>query len=86
MAVLSNADRAELSTAIIRALSEGREPLSTCVKADIRAAVNAADDWANTNAASYNSALPLPFRTAATSDQKSRLLEAVISKRRQRAS
>lgn len=83
MAVLSNADRAELAADIMRALSANREP-APFLKAAIRAAVDAADDWANSNAAAYNTALPATFRTNATADQKSRLLEAVITKRKQR--
>jgi hypothetical protein len=31
-------------------------------KADLRAAVNAADDWASASAAGYNAALPAPAR------------------------
>jgi hypothetical protein len=81
MAVMTDAQRAELNGEIMRALSAARE-LIPMLKADLRAAVNAADDWANTNASTYNLALPLPFRTSATADQKSRLLEAVISTRR----
>jgi hypothetical protein len=50
-------------------------------KTQLRAAVDAADDWANSNAASYNSALPLPFRTAATAAQKALLLVFVIARR-----
>lgn len=83
MAVLSTQDRADLVGDIIKSLSLTRETVNA-VKDDIRAAVDAADDWANTNAAAYNSALPQPFRGAATADQKSRILEAVIVKRRTR--
>ncbi len=85
MAVLSDADRAQLTTDIMRALSAKWENLPVCLKADIRAAVDAADTWANSNSVSYNTALPVPFRTNATPDQKSRLLEAVIIKRRSRS-
>lgn len=81
MAVLTTQQRAELHAAIMRALSDIREACPM-LKADLLAAINAADDWANSNAASYNTALPLPFRTVATADQKSRLLEMVIIARR----
>jgi len=42
------------------------------------AAVNAADDWADANQASYNAALPEPFATWATPRQKAALLAWVI--------
>lgn len=48
------------------------------LKADIQAAINAADDWANTNAASFNTALPVAFRTNATATQKALLLACVV--------
>jgi hypothetical protein len=63
-----------------RELSELREALGLS-KADLRAAMNAADAWADTNAAAYNSALPLPARTTLTATQKARLLLAVIRQR-----
>ncbi len=48
---------------------------------DIKAAVDAADQWADDNAGSFNSALPVPFRTTATTAQKTLLLSYVILKR-----
>jgi hypothetical protein len=80
MALLSDQDRAELSAALIRELSELRET-HTLTKADLRAAVNAADAWAEANAASYNTALPQPARNALTSGQKARILMFVIRQR-----
>lgn len=50
-------------------------------KTDLAAAVTAADAWADTNATSYNTALPVPFRTTATAAQKSILLAYVCMKR-----
>lgn len=81
MTVLTSLQRAELAGNIMSALSAAREPCPV-LKADVHAAIDAADTWANSNAAAYNTALPLPFRTAATADQKSRLLELVIIARR----
>lgn len=46
-------------------------------KADIRAAIVAADAWATSNAASYNTALPTAFRTGASASQKALLLAYV---------
>lgn len=80
MAVLSDPDRAGLHAQIMHDLSVDHDSCAV-TKADLRAALNAADDWANSNAASFNSALPLPARTALTAQQKARLLMAVIKRR-----
>lgn len=50
-------------------------------KADLRAAIDAADDWADANASAYNLALPVAARSALTARQKARLLAFVILKR-----
>jgi len=50
-------------------------------KVELRAAVDAIDDWADTNAASFNIALPLQYRTSATADQKALLFAAVLMRR-----
>jgi len=81
MAVLSNADRIAVWTALMQDLAAAREALSGLAKADVRAAIDAADDWANTNAVSYNLALPIAARNNLTSAQKARLLQMVIQKR-----
>lgn len=80
MAVLSDQDRADLCVAISRDVSDVREALGVS-RADLRAALNAADVWADANAASYNAALPLPARTVLTANQKARLLMYVIKQR-----
>jgi len=51
------------------------------LKADLRAAVDATDAWIDDNAASYNSALPQPFRGAASEGQKTLLFCAVAAMR-----
>lgn len=50
-------------------------------KTQIRAAVDAADDWADANATSYNNALPVAARTNLTTLQKTLLLTYVIMRR-----
>lgn len=81
MAALSDTDRAALSQQFQSDLSQQREALAGLTKADIRAAVDAADDWANTNAASFNTALPQPARGALSNSQKARLNTYVVSRR-----
>lgn len=53
-------------------------------KADLAAAIAAADQWCEDNQASYNTALPTPFRTAATTAEKAMLLCYVIMRRQGR--
>ena len=48
---------------------------------ELRAAVNAADQWVSDNQADYNTALPLTFRTDASQAQKARLLTFVLARR-----
>jgi hypothetical protein len=50
-------------------------------KTQLRAAVDAADTWANDNASSFNTALPTAFRNSATSAQKALLLMIVVARR-----
>ena len=50
-------------------------------KADLAAAVNATDQWLDDNQASYNAALPQPFRGAASLALKTALLCAVAMRR-----
>lgn len=80
MAVLSDAKRAECNAELMRQLSALSE---TCgvTKADLRAAVNAIDDYLHTNAATINTAIPQPARGALTVAQKSRLMRLVMRKR-----
>lgn len=80
MAVLGTAARVGIFRLIQRYWSDQRESAGF-TKAQLQAAVNAADDWADTNAASYNTALPAAFRNSATLQQKTMLLMYVIARR-----
>lgn len=77
MAALSTNIRQQIWRGIMRYWSASLTALAGCTKADLQAAVNAADDWIDSNAASYNSALPATFRTNATVAQKAVLLAVV---------
>lgn len=83
MAALIEADRRELWAQLMNALSSDREPCAV-TKQDLRAAIDAADDWVEANKASYNAALPQPARSTLTPAQKARLLALVILKRYER--
>lgn len=77
MAVIPTNERAAVTASIMR------DPLcpGTVTKAQLRAAVDAADQWADDNAAAFNTALPAAFRNNATAKEKALLLMYVISKR-----
>lgn len=80
MAVLDSTARAAIWAEFMREESIDRNSLSL-TKAELRAAFDAADDWVETNSASFNSALPQPARGALTTRQKAKLLAAVLAKR-----
>jgi hypothetical protein len=80
MAVLSETQRAEAWAEYMRQVSRDGEALSL-TKADLRAALDATDDWVSDNMIAYNSAIPLPARSELTTSQKARLIMYVVSKR-----
>jgi hypothetical protein len=77
MAVLSDQDRADVTQEFMQ---QALGP-HTITKADIRAAVNALDDWYNSNAASANAALPQPARGAMSQADKAHMSNLIVSKR-----
>lgn len=81
MAVLSDADRQELWAELMAEFSRARETTAGVAKADLRAAVNAIDQFLSDNVAAVNSAIPQPARGALTTAQKARLLNAVVRQR-----
>lgn len=80
MAVLSESDRAEAFAELLRDSSrDGTVPSLT--KADIRAALDATDQWVDDNAVAFNNALPQPARGTMTNAQKARLMAYVVQTR-----
>lgn len=77
MAVLPDVDRNRIWRWFMRQNLEGLG----VTKADLRAAVDAADSWCENNTTSFNTALPQPFRSAATPTQKTLLLCYVAMRR-----
>ena len=61
-------------------LSERRDAFNL-TKPQLDAAIAAIDDWIDANAASFNTALPLPARTALTAGQKAELFFIVTRRR-----
>lgn len=77
MAVLADTERIKVWRAFMRLNAEA----TPYTKTQLKAAVDAADDWADTNASAYNTALPVAFRNNASTTQKSILLCYVIMRR-----
>lgn len=77
MAVMTSQQRAAVHASLMQDMSTARDPCAT-LKADLRAAIDAADQWAVDNASSYNTALPTAARNTLTAAQKARVLAAVI--------
>jgi len=80
MALLDELRRLDAWAAFQREESQSRVPMGL-LKADLRAAVDAVDEWVNDNAALFNAAIPLPARTSLTARQKAKLLMVVVERR-----
>ena len=79
MAVLQDADRIAVWLQFMR---ENRAEITGALtKAELRAAVDAADQWVSDNASSFNTALPVAARTALNASQKAAILMFVVAKR-----
>lgn len=80
MAVLSDNDRFEIVKRFGSDLSASRTAFNLS-RADLRAAINAIDDWVDANAAAFNTAIPQPARGTLTAKQKAQLLFFVVNRR-----
>lgn len=80
MTLLIEEDRRELWAKFMKEASAIWEKLDLS-KSDLRAAVDATDQWIEDNQASFNQALPLPARTALTQKQKVRLFMEVAKRK-----
>lgn len=86
MAVLAAGERARIWRGLMRYWSAA-ETRADCAltKAELRAAVDAVDDWVDGNALAYNLALPAAARGSLTPGQKALLLALVALARYQPA-
>ena len=80
MAIMSGNQRAGCRRDVMSDLSDAREPCGLS-KSDLRAAIDAIDQWIHDNAAAFNAAIPQPARSTLTSAQKARLFAAVVRHR-----
>jgi hypothetical protein len=76
MAVLSETDRQKVWRGLMRYWSQQQETLGLN-KADLRAAVDATDDWIDANQGAFNSALPAAAQSNLTAAQKTMLFMTV---------
>lgn len=81
MAVLSDVERAQITAEIESDISRTHTSIGSMLSADIRAAVNATDDWYEGKAAEYNVALPASARSNLTANQKNELSKRVADAR-----
>lgn len=80
MAALSNADRRAEWADFMREESAAGNAMSL-TKADLRAALDALDDWVDSQALIINVAIPQPARGSLTVRQKAKLLSMVLQRR-----
>ncbi len=81
MAVLSDADRAIVTTAFMSQCSGERRTFGAVVKADVRAMFDALDNFLNTNAATINNQIPTAAKTALTANDKALALQLLLQQR-----
>jgi hypothetical protein len=81
MALLSNADRIAIWAEFMRLQENINGSGGAISKADLRAAIDAVDQWCEDNTSSFNTAIPLPARTSLSARQKSALLRYVTFRR-----
>ena len=77
MAVLSDVER---TAAWVDAM-QSSYGIGSVTKPDLRLAVNAIDDFLETNAGAINTAIPQPARSALTTKQKAVLLMLIVARR-----
>lgn len=81
MAVLSDTDRKAIYAEFMSDASSIHEHLGDMSKTELRALVNATDQWIDDNAADFNNALPEPGKTELTTKQKVKIFTAVAERR-----
>lgn len=83
MATLTAQQRSDIGAALQRWWSRVQQ-VCAFTKPELSAAIDATDSWIDTNAAAYNLALPLGFRTKASAFQKTILFCWVAIRRAKR--
>ena len=73
---LTTGERIEVRDTFMR-----RHNIGAITKPDLIAAINDTDDWIEANQSAFNTALPEPFKSTATLDQKTLLFCYVAARR-----
>lgn len=81
MPALSEADRLRVWRGLMRYASDNGLVIDGMLKSDLRAAVDATDDWIDANAAAFNSSLPAAAQTNLTAAQKTIMFCAIAAMR-----
>lgn len=81
MTNLTEPQRQEVTDKFMQDRSAVREVLAVVTGANLKAAIDATDDWIESNQASFNSALPTAARNNLTLSQKTLLFCFVALKR-----
>lgn len=81
MAVLSDEERRRTWAQFMRTVRRFGLTSIAGTKADLRALINAADDFADQHAATYNQMIPQPQRGMYSAEEKAAALCAVIMRR-----
>jgi hypothetical protein len=77
---LTDNQRKEIWMEFMRQASNRQELIGTTLtKIELRSAVNAIDNWIDSNAASFNNALPNPANTQLTNKQKYEIFKMVLT-------
>lgn len=76
MATLSEGARQEIWRKLMKQWSKDHTPTSL-LAVEVKAAVDAVDQWIDDNAVSYNNALPAAAKAAMSAGEKARLLSMV---------
>lgn len=80
MAALPQPTRARVLRDFAEDQSHKRRPFNV-LKPDLLATVNAIDDWADANAASFNAAIPQPARGQLSAREKAQIFMMVLNER-----
>lgn len=81
MAIMTEQQRLDNMREWVKKVFVEKGDMATLNTDDIKAAVDATDTWIDNNQVSFNAALPEPFKTNATQEQKTLMLVYVTMKR-----
>lgn len=78
---LTDQDRQRVTNGLMRYWSKLWEPVGDVSTTELRAAIDATDQWIDDNQASYNNALPNPAKQQLSLEQKTLIFCAVAAMR-----